>query len=141
MATLARRRVALVVEDNPPERETIVGWLRLAGFEVKTAFDYRTAVSALSAARPDILCCDIVLPRESGLDLVEHVRKDPALLHLPILVMSERSSPEDMAHAEQVGANAYLKKPFSRALLDKYVRALLDGPQSSRPSVRRLQVP
>ncbi len=133
--------VALLVEDNPPERETIAGWLRLGGFEVKTASDYRTAVVALSSVRPDILCCDLVLPRESGLDLVEHVRKDPALASLPILVMSERSSPEDMAHAEQVGANAYIKKPFSRALFDKYISSLLEGPHSSRPSVRRLVVP
>jgi CheY-like chemotaxis protein len=140
MSSLARR-TALVVEDNPPERVTIAGWLRLEGLEVETAFDFRTAVSLLTRLRPDIICCDIVLPRESGLDLVEHVRKDPALALVPILVMSERSSPEDMAHAEQVGANAYIRKPFSRALLGKYITTLLDGPQSSRPSVRRLRRP
>ncbi len=134
-------RVALVVEDNPRERDTIARWLRLGGFVVETAFDYRTALASLATARPDIICCDIVLPRESGFDLVEHVRKDVALAHVPILVMSERRSPEDMAHAEQVGANAYIKKPFSRALLDKYIVSLLDGPHSSRPSVRRLRVP
>jgi CheY-like chemotaxis protein len=132
-------RTALVVEDNPREREMIRGWLRLEGLEVVAAFDFRTAVTALAALRPDIICCDIVLPRESGLDLVEHVRKDPALATVPILVMSERSSPEDMAHAEQVGANAYIRKPFSRALLSKYISSLLDGPRSSRPSVRRLR--
>jgi CheY-like chemotaxis protein len=133
------RRIALVVEDNPPERHIVSGWLRLGGFEVETARDFRTAVAKLDSLRPDIICCDIVLPRESGLDLVEHVRQDPAIAWVPILVMSERSSPEDMAQAEQVGANAYLKKPFSRALFEKYVTALLDGPQSSRPSVRRLR--
>lgn len=133
------KRIALVVEDNPPERDMISGWLRLAGFGVETALDYRTAVSVLSSLRPDIICCDIVLPRESGLELVEHVRKSASLSWIPILVMSERSSPEDMAHAEHVGANAYLKKPFSRALLEKYVTSLLDGPHSSRPSVRRLR--
>jgi CheY-like chemotaxis protein len=138
MSSLARR-TALVVEDNPPEREMIAGWLRLEGLDVVAAFDYRAAVSALTTLRPDIICCDIVLPRESGLDLVEHVRRDPALAFVPILVMSERSSPEDMAHAEQVGANAYLRKPFSRALLSKYISSLLDGPRSSRPSVRRLR--
>jgi twitching motility two-component system response regulator PilG len=134
-------RVALLVEDNPPERDAVAGWLRLGGFTVETASDYRTAVRKLGTVRPDIICCDIVLPRESGLDLVEYARSDPTLSRVPILVMSERSSPEDMAHAEQVGANAYLKKPFSRALLEKYVAALLDGPHSSRPSVRRLKRP
>lgn len=134
-----RKRVALVVEDNPPEREMVAGWLRLAGFAVETAVDYRAAVAALASIRPDIICCDLSLPRESGFDLVEHVRHTPSIEWIPILVMTERHSPEDMAHAEEVGANAYLKKPFSRESLDKYVTALLDGPHSSRPSVRRLR--
>jgi DNA-binding response OmpR family regulator len=136
-----RTRVALVVEDNPPERERTAGWLRLAGFQVETAVDYRAAVAALVSVRPDIICCDLSLPRESGFDLVEHVRRTPGIEWIPILVMTERHSPEDMAHAEEVGANAYLKKPFSRERLDKYVTALLDGPHSSRPSVRRLRRP
>jgi DNA-binding response OmpR family regulator len=134
-----RKRTALVVEDNPPERDMIAGWLRLEGFEVETAVDYRAAVAALASIRPDIICCDISLPRESGFDLVEYVRSNQATEWIPILVMSERHSPEDMAQAEHVGANAYLKKPFSRERLEKYVTALLDGPHSSRPSVRRLR--
>jgi DNA-binding response OmpR family regulator len=134
-----RKRLALVVEDNPPERDMVAGWLRLEGFEVETAVDYRAAVAALASIRPDIICCDISLPRESGFDLVEHVRANEATAWIPILVMSERHSPEDMAQAEHVGANAYLKKPFSRERLEKYVTALLDGPHSSRPSVRRLR--
>jgi DNA-binding response OmpR family regulator len=131
--------MALVVEDNPPERDMIAGWLRLDGFEVETAVDYRAAVAALASIRPDIICCDISLPRESGFDLVEYVRGNQGTEWIPILVMSERHSPEDMAQAEHVGANAYLKKPFSRERLEKYVTALLDGPHSSRPSVRRLR--
>ncbi len=134
-----RQRVALIVEDNPPERELVAGWLRLLSYQVETAMDYRAAVAALSSIRPDIICCDISLPRESGLDLVEHVRSTVGIDWIPILVMSERSSPEDMALAEELGANAYLKKPFTRAQLEKYVTVLLDGPHSSRPSVRRLR--
>lgn len=134
-----RKRIALVVEDNPPEREQVQRWLGLAGFRVETAADYRAAVAALSAERPDIILCDLTLPRESGFDLVEHVRKSKLTEWIPILVMTDRHSPEDMAHAEELGANAYLKKPFSRERLDKYVTTLLDGPHSSRPSVRRLR--
>ena len=134
-----RKRLALVVEDNPPERDMVAGWLRLAGLEVETAVDYRAAIAALASNRPDIICCDISLPRESGFELVEYIRNNPATEWIPILVMSERHSPEDMAQAEHVGANAYLKTPFTRERLDKYVTALLDGPHSSRPSVRRLR--
>ena len=134
-----RKRTALVVEDNPPEREQVCGWLRLSGFQVEAAVDYRAAVAALSSVRPDIILCDLSLPRESGFELVEYVRKTKFIEWIPILVMTDRYSPEDMAHAEELGANAYLKKPFQRDRLDKYVTTLLDGPHSSRPSVRRLR--
>jgi DNA-binding response OmpR family regulator len=134
-----RKRIALVVEDNPPEREQVAGWLRLAGFQVETSADYLAAVASLTTVRPDIILCDLTLPRESGFELVEHVRKTKGIEWIPILVMTDRYSPEDMAHAEELGANAYLKKPFQRERLDKYVTTLLDGPHSSRPSVRRLR--
>jgi DNA-binding NarL/FixJ family response regulator len=67
------------------------------------------------------------------------MQREPRLRGVPILVMSDRASPEYMAQAEQVGANAFLKKPFSREKLIKYVTTLLDGPNASRPSVRRLR--
>jgi DNA-binding response OmpR family regulator len=67
------------------------------------------------------------------------MRSQMKLQFVPILVISDRSSPEDMAHAENVGANAFLKKPFTRDKLLKYVTTLLDGPHASRPSVRRLR--
>jgi DNA-binding response OmpR family regulator len=81
----------------------------------------------------------MTLPRESGLELCEFARKNSRLRFVPILMISDRSSPEDMANAEEAGANAFLKKPFTRDKLLKYVMVLLDGPHASSPSVRRLR--
>jgi DNA-binding response OmpR family regulator len=136
---LATKRTILLVEDNPPEREAIRRVLVGQEFRVEATTDYHGAVSLLAATVPCLVCLDLTLPRESGFELCEYMRNDPLLRFVPILVMSERSSPEDMAHAEYVGANAFLKKPFSREKLLKYVITLLDGPQASRPSVRRLR--
>jgi len=96
-------------------------------------------VKYLDERVPSVVCLDLTLPRESGYDLCEYIRKQRRLQWVPILVMSERGSPEEMAHAEDVGANAYLKKPFTPERLLRYLSALLDGPQASRPSVRRLR--
>ena len=101
--------------------------------------DYHGAVKLLERCRPDLVCLDIALPRESGLELCEHIRKNQLFAFVPILVMSDRCLPEDMANAEEAGANAFLKKPFKRDKLLKYVSWLLDGPYVSRPSVRRLR--
>ena len=133
-------RVVLVVEDDPGLQRSMVKCLEEARFKVEATLDCETAVQYLSSKeRPSLVCVDLALPRESGFQLCEHIRRTPQLLFVPILVTSDRVSPEDMAHAEEAGANAFLKKPFTMRQLLKYVLALLDGPHSSRPSVRRLR--
>jgi two-component system chemotaxis response regulator CheY len=112
-----------------------------AGFRVLTAFDFDAAACHLRALKVDVACIDIGLPNESGYELCEHIRSRPDLGALPILVTSERSFPEDMAYAEEAGANAFLKKPFTMVRLLMYVSALLDGPPTSQPSVCRLRLP
>lgn len=128
------RRVALVVEDEPLQRERVKVWLESEKFDVECASEYASALRAMEACTPSIACVDLTLPRESGLDLVEAIRSHARGVMLPIIVMSERHSPEDMAEAERVGANAFLKKPFPRPLLLKYVRWILDGPHASSPA-------
>jgi twitching motility two-component system response regulator PilH len=133
------KRTILVVEDHPPEREAVVRILTSQDFRVETAADYQSAVKIMATRVPTLVCLDLTLPRESGFELCEYMQREPRLRFVPIMVMSDRASPEDMAHAEQVGANAFLKKPFTREKLIKYVTTLLDGPHASRPSVRRLR--
>jgi DNA-binding response OmpR family regulator len=139
-AMSSTKRIALLVEDLPFLRDQVRAHLAADGFEVIATSDYQGAIRALRSCTPALVCLDLTLPRESGYELCEHIRQDPRLARVPILVMSDRGSPEDMAHAEHVGANAYLKKPFTRARLTKYVSALLYNPNSSRPSVRRLRL-
>jgi CheY-like chemotaxis protein len=133
------KRTILLVEDHPSEREAVRRMLVGMDFDVDVTSDYHGAIALLATRVPSLVCTDLTLPRESGLELCEYIRGDVRLRSVPVLVMSEHSSPEDMAHAEYVGANAFLKKPFPRERLLKYVITLLDGPQASRPSVRRLR--
>ena len=134
----APKRTIVLVEDHPVQREAIRRCLVENKFLVESAADYHAAIKVLTTCLPDLVCLDLTLPRESGFELCEHIRSEPRLRFVPILVISDRSSPEDMAHAEEVGANAFLKKPFTRDRLVRYVSVLLDGPHASRPSVRRL---
>jgi DNA-binding response OmpR family regulator len=134
-------RVALVVEDDPSLQRAMAKELEKARFQVMTALDFDSAVARLGEnLRLDVACIDLGLPSKSGYELCEHIRKQLRLEWLPILVTSERGFPEDMAHAEEAGANAFLKKPFTMDRLLKYVFALLDGPHSSRPSMCRLSI-
>ncbi len=133
------KRVVVLVEDHPTQREAIRRCLVEKNFDVHLATDYHSALKLLEDCVPDLLCLDMTLPRESGLELCEHIRSDQRLRSVPVLMISDRFSPEDMANAEEAGANAFLKKPFTRDKLLRYIVVLLDGPHASTPSVRRLR--
>jgi len=136
-----KRRVALIVEDHPSLQQAMKKCLEEKAFDVLTALNYQSAVRVLESSQPSIVCVDLELPNESGYELCEYIRQKASVNKVPILVISDRGFPEDMAHAEEAGANAFLKKPFPMPRLEKYVNALLDGAYASRPSVRRLRVP
>src|SRR4029077_4137200 len=89
-------------------------------FDVRAALDFEAAVRYLVECTPRIACIDLELPFESGYELCEYIRKKAAPAALPIIVTSERGNPLDMAHAEEAGANAYLKKPFAMSTLLEY---------------------
>jgi DNA-binding response OmpR family regulator len=121
----SRRLLALVVEDEPSLLKEMSKTLGEEDFDVREALDYETAVRHLRECSPHVACIDLQLPSESGYELCEYVRRHPVLSALPILVTSERGYPIDMAHAEEAGANAFLKKPFSMRQLLEHVEALL----------------
>jgi DNA-binding response OmpR family regulator len=136
-----RSRVALIVEDDPSLQRAMAKELERVKFQVLTASSYDAAVGHLGDPTLDLACIDLGLPSESGYELCEYIRNRLHLTWLPILVTSERTFPEDMAHAEEAGANAFLKKPFTMDRLLKYVFALLDEPPVSTPDIRRLRLP
>ena len=111
----AERRKALVVEDHPDARALVRTFLKAMGVDVIDVAEGRSALRSLEAFRPDLVCLDLMLPELSGFEVCEFMRSRPELRDVPILVMSARARPMDRAFAEEVGATAYLVKPFKRA--------------------------
>lgn len=128
-----QRRSALVVDDDPDIRKLVSTYLKRLGFEVTEAADGRAALVALAGARPTLLCIDVMLPEASGYDVCEHVRASPTLRGLPILVMSARDMPNDIATAEELGARAYLTKPFTQAAFVAHVELTLAATDGTEP--------
>lgn len=114
-----------MVDDDPDIRKIVSTYLQQLGFKVSEAADGRAALAALANARPTLLCIDVMLPETSGYDVCEHVRASPTLRGLPILVMSARDMPKDKAIAEELGAHAYLTKPFTKAAFLAHVELTL----------------
>jgi len=119
-------KTVLVVEDDPALRKLIHGYLKTLDFDTVLVGDGRSAIQALDQRDFDLVCMDLMLPEVSGYDLCEHIRNKLGLHNLPILIVSARTLPEDRAYAEEVGATAYLSKPFTRSDFAKQVRHLFE---------------
>ena len=118
-------RSALVVEDDPEVRKLVRKSLERLDFAVTEARTGKEAMDLLAKSTPDLVCLDLMLPEQSGYEICEHIRKSTSLRHVPVLVISARALPEDRAHAEEVGADGYLIKPFSFADFTTKVTTLM----------------
>lgn len=129
-----RRQTVLLVEDDPSVRKLIKTYLERMGLSVLEEGNGSSALRRLREMVPDLVCLDLVLPELSGYEVCEFIRRTPALRDVPVLVVSGRTSPIDRAHATEVGASAYLIKPFGRREFSKHVSALLGILEASAPS-------
>ncbi|MFO0756281.1 MAG: response regulator [Byssovorax sp.] len=132
----------LLVDDDPAFTEDATKALAERGLDAEVAIDSAAAVVSLTAHLPDLVCVDLNLPRESGYEICELIRGDPALKDLPIVIISNRHLPEDLAYAEEAGANAFVILPVSPEAFARQVESVLDGrtPSArSRATLRELR--
>jgi len=112
-----RRVFALVVDDSITVRRVTQRLLERNGMRVLTAKDGMDAVSLLQENMPDIILLDIEMPRMDGYEVAAHVRNDPRLKHIPIVMITSRVSEKHRARAIELGVNDYLGKPYQESQL------------------------
>jgi CheY-like chemotaxis protein len=117
----------LVVEDDDVIRALISVNLELEGFEVVPAVDGVDALEKVEAADPDVITLDVMMPRLDGWATMERLRDNPATAKTKILLLSARAQEADLQRGEQLGADAYLTKPFDPDELVAVVRRLADS--------------
>ena len=104
----------LIVEDEPGTVEMYRIVLEVEGYRVRVAFTLSSAISALEEEIPDLVLLDVVLRDSSGLELCHHIREDPKLADIPILIVSNLGSDEQIKAGLDAGADNYLSKPVSQ---------------------------
>jgi two-component system, cell cycle response regulator DivK len=110
----------LVVEDQEDNRRILRDLLTHAGFDVIEVGDGEQAVTAAAAHHPDVILMDIQLPLLDGYEATRRIKADPALKHIPIIVVTSFAMSGDETKARDAGSDAYVAKPYSpRALLAK----------------------
>jgi DNA-binding response OmpR family regulator len=123
----------LVVDDDVE----LVGLLRFAlasaGYEVLTAFDGQQALERLASEIPDLVILDVNLPLVDGFGVLGELRRHS---QVPVMMLTVRGAEEDEVHGLDLGADDYLKKPFSpRALLARVRSLLRRGADTNEDSV------
>ena len=121
-----RHQSILVVDDALTIRELQRAILVRAGFDVRVATDGNDALARLAEAPSDLVLTDLQMPNMGGSALTEAIKADPALTHIPVLILSSGSTDEDRQRGLDAGANGYLDKgAFDEASLLSAVSELL----------------
>jgi two-component system chemotaxis response regulator CheY len=108
----------LIVDDSATLRQQVRLALTPAGFEVIEALDGDDGILKIrTEAGLRAVICDINMPRKSGLELLEEVRRDGAHALLPFIMLTSEGQPELIARAKLAGAKAWMVKPFKPELL------------------------
>jgi chemosensory pili system protein ChpA (sensor histidine kinase/response regulator) len=112
-----RRICALVVDDSITVRRVTQRLLERNGMRVLTARDGMDAVALLAENIPDIILLDIEMPRMDGYEVAAHVRGDPRLHDIPIIMITSRVGEKHRARAIELGVDDYLGKPYQESQL------------------------
>ena len=126
----------LFVDDDPLVLRIYREALSKQGFQVDSANDGVSAAKALRATKPDLMVLDLMMPKLSGVEVLKFVRAEPALAHLPVVVLSN-SYMHDLAHdAAVTGAQkALLKVRCTPLVLLEVIRELLEGKPAKQDAV------
>ncbi|MDA0187310.1 response regulator transcription factor [Roseicyclus sp.] len=105
----------LLIEDEGNIREAIGFILSRAGWEVQGHGNGATAIEAVTRTKPDMVILDIMLPGLSGFEILRALRDGAETAQLPVLMLTAKGQARDQEAAFEMGADAYLTKPFSNA--------------------------
>ena len=129
-STVGRPVEILLVEDNPGDVRLTQEALREGKVRnnLSVAADGVEAIAYLrregeyaDAVRPDLILLDLNLPRKDGREVLEEIKADPALRHIPVVVLTSSQAEEDIVRAYDLHANCYVTKPVD---LDQFIRVV-----------------
>lgn len=124
----------LVVEDIPNVLELLEVTLRFKGYPVVTARNGQEAIEVILREHPALVITDILMPKMDGYALVQRIRTDPKMRHIPVVFLSATYiTPEDKAFALSLGAVRFLEKPVDTEEFLLTIAEILTGGPSTMP--------
>jgi len=115
----------LIAEDEPSILESLDFILRRAGWTIGSVTDGDVVVETVRRLQPRMLMLDVMLPKRSGFDVLKQIRADVDMHSLPVLILTAKGQQQDRRIAEDLGADAFVTKPYSNAEVVSVVRGIL----------------
>lgn len=103
----------LVIDDEDDYRTMIAATLTFAGYDISQATNGLDGLAAIKLDRPDLVLCDINMPKMDGYTLLDTLKEDPTCASVPFIFLTGDSTKNDIRHGMQLGADDYLTKPFT----------------------------
>jgi class 3 adenylate cyclase len=116
----------LVVDDNEGNRDLLTRWLTREGYTVSSAEDGLQALAMLQEAPCDLVLLDVMMPALNGFDVLQRIKADENLRHLPVVMVSALAEIDSVVRCIALGAEDYLTKPFNPILLRARVGACME---------------
>ena len=123
----------LIIDDDAEYRQLMGEVLQMEGWKVLTAGDGEAGIEAARAYRPDVVLCDLLMPRSNGFLVCTQIRSEYTLRHTKIVVTSGRDYDSDRMAAREAGANDYLTKPIKPYDLLALMSRLCDDVETGAP--------
>jgi twitching motility two-component system response regulator PilG len=131
MATSSSALKILVIDDSSTVRQSAEMFLRQGGHEVFLAEDGFDALSKVSDHKPDMIFCDILMPRLDGYQTCAIIKRNPHFESIPVVMLSSKDGVFDKARGRMVGAQQYLTKPFVKDALLQSVQYFVGNKPAS----------
>lgn len=126
-AAVATGAKVLVIDDSNTIRRSAEIFLRQGGHEVVLAEDGFDALAKVNDHQPELIFCDILMPRLDGYQTCAIIKRNPKFTHVPVIMLSSKDGLFDKARGRMVGSEDYLTKPFTKEQLLRAVDAYRRG--------------
>ena len=120
---MTARASVLVVDDDPVIRSMLTASLEASGHEVTTAKDGSEALELVRAEGFDVILLDVLMPGMNGDQVLEHLKDDPKLRHVPVVMVTSLDDVGSAVRCIELGADDYLPKPIDPVLLGARINA------------------
>lgn len=116
----------LVIEDEHHLRESLVEMLELTDFEVISAIDGEEGIQKAHSNTPDLIICDVMMPKKNGYEVLQHIRTNYKLQSIPFIFLTAKVERKDIRKGMNLSADDYITKPFEYKELIEAINTRLE---------------